>query len=67
MCKLPDWYRQVEDCRHVPLLKHFVPQKEWGWFEVDRIPVVPGETNLYIYLQCQILQAVHCIGWNNCS
>ena len=35
LCKLQDWYRQVEDCR-VPLPKQFVPRTYWNRSEIDK-------------------------------
>ena len=66
MCELPDWYRQVDYCR-VPLPEQFIPQRQWSWSEVDRIPVFSGKTSSSLELYWHILQAVHCTGWKNCS
>ena len=66
MCKLADWYRQVEYYR-VPLPKEFIPQKNWSWSENDRKSVNSGKTNLSLELHWHFLQVVHCPGWNNRS
>ena len=49
------------------LPKNIVPQRQWSWSEIVRIPVALSKKSLSIELHWNILQAVHCIGWNNWS
>ena len=66
MHKFQDWYIQFKIC-NVPLLKKYIRQRHWTGAEIDWIWKSFFWTSIYIELPRRILQAVHCIGWNNCS
>ena len=58
--------RQGEHCR-IPLLKQYVSQGYWNGVKVDWMQKASCWACLPPELHWHFLQAVHCIGWNNCS